>query len=93
MLTLPYGICAFTFCSVELESHVCGQVPMYFFAFTIVCILYNDYATTDKKQSRVSEVGLSSRLVKVTSLNQSRPLPSQKWDFYGPPLRAGTGIK
>lgn len=59
----------------------------------LYAILYNDYATTDKKQSRVSEVGLSSRLVKVTALNQSRPLPSRKWDFYGPPLGAGTGIK
>ena len=39
----------------------------------LYAILYNDYATLDKKKSRVFEVGLSARLVKVSTLNQSGP--------------------
>ena len=39
----------------------------------LYAVLHNDYATTHKKKSRVFEVGLSARLVKVSALNQSGP--------------------
>lgn len=39
----------------------------------LYAVLYNDYATIDKKKSSVFEVGLSDRLVKVSALNQSGP--------------------
>lgn len=44
------------FAVLNLESHVWTGANVFLLLLPLYAILYNDYATTDKKQSRVSEV-------------------------------------